>query len=41
MIKQDTEFVIDSKESHNIRYTPRHKINDMSLDERLWQNIIW
>ena len=41
MIKQDTEFVIDSKESHKIKYTPRQKIKDMSLDERLWQNIIW
>lgn len=39
--KKGTEFLITGKESHNIKYTPRHKINDMSLDDRTRLKDIW
>ena len=40
-IKVEQNFLIAGKESHNIKYTPRHKINDINLDDRTQLKDIW
>ena len=40
-VKKEQNFLIADKESHKIKYTPKHKINDMSSQERTWRNVMW